>query len=197
MADRNHLEAERIITRTVGGSDSVTIHVAFLRAINVGGRRISNVELGAAVESLGYDDVAVYQASGNVLLGQGPHNHEGQIANHLSAGLSERLGYEVPAIVRSAAEVHEIASAAPFRDRSPPPDSTPQVMLMADAPDVDDVAALSTGADQLAVVASEIHWWPTVGISTSDLDVRGLEARFGTMTVRTLGAIKRISARIA
>ena len=179
------------------GSDRVILHVAFLRAINVGGRRITNAELGAAVESLGYGEVGVYQASGNVLLGQGPHAQADHIAEHLSAGLSELLGYDVPAIIRSAAEVHEIASAAPFGDRSPPPESTPQVILMAESPDVAAVATLSTSADRLGVVGSEIHWWPTVGISTSDLDVRGLEARFGTMTVRTLGTIKRISARIA
>lgn len=175
----------------------MTSHVAFLRAINVGGRRITNTDLHAAVESLGYADVAVYQASGNVLLGQGPHRKTTDIADHVSAGLSKILGYEVLSIVRSAAEVHAVAAAAPFGDRSPPPDSTPQVILLAKLPDPNAVAALSTSADQLAAVASEIHWWPTAGISTSDLDVRGLEARFGTMTVRTFGTIKRISARIS
>lgn len=179
------------------GADSVTLHVAFLRAINVGGRRITNGELQDAVESLGYADVAVYQASGNVLLGEGPHDKTSDIVHHLTAGLSETLGYDVPAIVRSAADLHAIAAATPFGDRSPLGGSTPQVILMAEPPDADDVGALSTEADRLAAVASEIHWWPTVGISTSDLDVRGLEARFGTMTVRTLGTIKRISARIA
>ncbi len=171
-------------------------HVAFLRAINTGGRRIANVDLAAAVESLGYTEVAVYQASGNVLLGGRPVGHSDDIAGHLSMGLTKVLGYEVPAIVRSANEVHEIAVAAPFGDRLPQSDSKPQIILMADPPDADAVAALSTSADQLAVVASEIHWWPTAGISTSDLDVRALEARFGTMTVRTLGTIQRISARL-
>jgi len=178
-------------------TDPASPHVAFLRAINVGGRRISNADLGAAVSSLGYGEVTIYQASGNVILGDGPHDRSDDIAAHLSTGLAEALGYEVPAIVRSAVQVHEIATAAPFGDRSPPVGSTPQVILMAAAPDASAVAALSSDADQLAVAASEIHWWPAVGISTSDLDVRGLEARFGTMTVRTLGTIKRISARIA
>lgn len=179
------------------GLDAVTVHVAFLRAINVGGRRISNADLGAAVASVGFTDVAVYQASGNVILSGDPDESSTEIATRLSAGLSTALGYDVPAIVRSAAEVHEIAAAAPFGDALPPPDSTPQVILMATAPDATEVAALSTSADQLAVVALEIHWWPTVGISTSNLDVRGLEATFGTMTVRTLGTIKRISARLS
>ena len=89
----------------------MTSHVAFLRAINTGGRRIANVDLAAAVESLGYTEVAVYQASGNVLLGGRPVGNSGDIAAHLSIGLTEVLGYEVPAIVRSADEVHEIGSS--------------------------------------------------------------------------------------
>lgn len=172
-------------------------HVGFLRAINVGGRRISNADLGAAVEALGFTEVTVYQASGNVILSGGPAESTADIAARLSSGLTEALGYDVPAIVRSAAAVHQIAASAPFGDQAPPEGSTPQVILMAAAPDAADVAARSTSEDQLTAVATEIHWWPTVGISTSNLDVRGLEATFGTMTVRTLGTIKRISARLA
>lgn len=179
------------------GSGLMISHVAFLRAINTGGRRITNTDLGSAVEALGYAEVAVYQASGNVFLGGRQADEPDAIAAHLGAGLSEALGYDVPAIVRSTAQVHAIAAAAPFGDQSPSLDSTPQVILMADAPAPDAVAAWSTGADQLAAVEGDIHWWPTAGVSTSDLDVRGLEKTFGTMTVRTLGTIQRISSRIS
>lgn len=186
----------------MGGSGHVSArpaisHVAFLRAINTGGRRISNADLADAVQSLGYEDIAVYQASGNLLIGGALPVEPGEIASHLRAGLSRTLGYDVPAVVRSAADVHEIATAAPFGDREPSPESKPQVMLMATAPSAREVEAHSTEADQLAVAGGDIHWWPTSGISTSNLDLRGLEATFGTMTVRTLGTITRISARIA
>ncbi len=184
----------------MGGTSAVTAstttHVGFLRAINTGGRRISNADLAEAVRSLGFDDVAIYQASGNVLLGGRPAESSAEIADELGEGLTRLLGYDVPAIVRSAAEVHDIAAAAPFGQRQPCPNSKPQVILMAETPDPAEVATWSTDADQLAAAGSEIHWWPTEGISTSDLDVRGLEAAFGTMTVRTLGTIERISARI-
>lgn len=178
------------------GHGSVTVHVAFLRAINVGGRRIANADLAAAVTALGFADVSVYQASGNVILRGAPDESSAAIEARLSTGLATALGYDVPAIVRSAAAIHEIAMAAPFGDAVPPPDSKPQVILLADPPDAADAVAFSTSADRLAVAESEIHWWPTEGISTSNLDLRGLEATFGTMTVRTLGTIKRISARL-
>lgn len=41
---------------------------AFLRAVNVGGRRVTNDELRALVEEAGVGDVATYRASGNLLL---------------------------------------------------------------------------------------------------------------------------------
>lgn len=175
----------------------MTSHVAFLRAVNTGNRRITNDELVEAVRALGFDDVSVYQASGNVLLGDCPPDRADEIAQMLEAGLSARLGYDVPAIVRSVAEIRSIASAEPFGGERPNAGSKPQVILMASPADADAVAAYSSDADRLAVIGSEIHWWPTAGISTSDLDVRGLEATFGTMTVRTLGTIQRISARIS
>lgn len=178
------------------GTRLVISHVAFLRAINTGGRRISNVDLVSAAERLGYREVRAYQASGNVFLGGELPAGVGPIAKHLSAGLSDALGYDVPAIVRSADEVRAIARALPFGDALPAAGSKPQVMLVAEPPALDVVAKWSTLEDRLGVVESEIHWWPTSGISASNLDVRGLEEEVGTMTVRTLGTIERISARI-
>ena len=41
--------------------------VAFLRGMNLGGRRIKNEQLRAEFEALGYADVGTFRASGNVL----------------------------------------------------------------------------------------------------------------------------------
>lgn len=40
---------------------------AFLRSINVGGRRVKNPELIAIFEGLGLTDVAAYQAAGSLV----------------------------------------------------------------------------------------------------------------------------------
>lgn len=158
---------------------------------------MTNDDLAEVVRALGFEAVSVYQASGNVLLGDRPADQTPAITETLQTGLSAALGYDVPAIVRSTAEVHAIAAATAFGNDQPPVGSKPQVILLSSTPDAEAVADFSTSADRLAVAGSEIHWWPTAGVSTSDLDVRGLEARLGTMTIRTLGTIERISARIA
>ena len=46
-------------------------YVAFLRGMNLGSRRIKNDELRAEFEQLGFEDVATFRASGNVIFGRG------------------------------------------------------------------------------------------------------------------------------
>src|SRR5437764_226343 len=46
-------------------------YAAFLRAINIGGRRITNDELRTTFEGLGFNEVAVWRASGNVIFAAG------------------------------------------------------------------------------------------------------------------------------
>ncbi len=172
-------------------------HVAFLRAINTGGRRITNDELAVAVEALGFAEVSVYQASGNVLISGEADGAGDFVAERITEGLSASLGFEVPSIVRSSVEVSALSQAKPFGGQVLPAGCKPQVILLATAPlDPSVVDAFSTPADQLQLDGSNIHWWPTAGISTSDLDVRGLERTVGTMTVRTHGTIQRITKRI-
>ena len=42
-------------------------YAAFLRGMNLGGRRITNRDLAAAVTGLGFEDVETFRASGNVI----------------------------------------------------------------------------------------------------------------------------------
>jgi uncharacterized protein (DUF1697 family) len=176
----------------------VITHVAFLRAMNTGRRRVTNADLVTAVEALGFGGVTTYQASGNLLISDEPAMAGPAIAERIGKGLSERLGYEVPTIVRTADEVQAIAEAAPFDGEPPRPECTPQVILLAVPPSSPAiVAAFSDADDQLDLVGSDIHWRPSAGVSTSELDVRTLEAAVGTMTVRTHGTLCRIADRLS
>lgn len=173
----------------------MTSHVAFLRAINTGRRRITNGELADVARSLGFDEVDVYQASGNLLLSS--NDASDVVAERLTDGLLAALGWEVPAIVRTSAEVRSTADADPFPGRRPLEGSKPQVIFLAerlaDPAVLDDFSSVD---DWLASCGSEIHWWPRAGMSTSELQVPQLERAVGTCTVRTLGSVRRIAARL-
>ena len=54
-----------------------------------------------------------------------------------------------------------------------------------------------TDDDRLVPDGATIHWWPRQGVSTSSLDLAGLEAAVGVMTVRTLGTIRRLAEKVS
>lgn len=87
-------------------------YVAFLRGINLGNRRVKSDALRRCVAELGFEDVAVFRASGNVIL-TGTGGAAG-IARTLEAGLEQGLGYPVAVFLRSAAQVRAIAAHEPF-----------------------------------------------------------------------------------
>ena len=91
----------------------VSRHVAFLRGMNLGGRRIKNEELRAEFEALGFADVACFRASGNVVF-SAKGGSEAKLTGEIEAGLGEALGYEVPVFLRGAAELSALAAHEPF-----------------------------------------------------------------------------------
>ena len=62
------------------------IRAAFLRGMNLGNRRITNADLRAEFERLGFDSVATFQAAGNVVFEAGDANEEELVAT-IEAGL--------------------------------------------------------------------------------------------------------------
>lgn len=174
----------------------MTTHVAFLRAINTGKRRITNNDLVAAARSVGLADAVAYQASGNLLFGADESDE--RFDGWLSRGLGEAIGFDVQAIVRSASEIEALLSAQPFAPEHPPPNSKPQVIVLAEpVADLGLIDSFATDEDRLAPVGTDLLWWPRAGISTSRLDVAGLERAVGTMTVRTVGTIERIMRKLS
>jgi uncharacterized protein (DUF1697 family) len=173
-------------------------YVAFLRGMNLGGRRIKNDELSREFEVLGFADVACFRASGNVVFGS-EKGDEDDLTVQIEAGLAEALGYAVPVFLRSAAELLAIVSHDPF-EPSLVEESTGklQVALLPKAPHskaVKEALAHATDADRLAIQGRELYWLPSGGISDSDLDLKAIEAALGPWTMRTKGTIDQIAAK--
>ena len=67
-------------------------YFALLRGINVGGHRIKMDKLREMIEALGFEQVEIFIASGNVILSSASRNirvMEERIARHLHTALSE------------------------------------------------------------------------------------------------------------
>jgi len=173
----------------------VNRYVAFLRGMNLGGRRIKNEELRAEFEALGFAEVACFRASGNVVF-VADEGGEAELTQAIEAGLGEALGYTVPVFLRAAEELSAIAAHRPFdpglMDASK---GKLQVALLPDEPGIaaqKQVLWHSGDEDRLAVEGRQLYWLPSGGISESDLDLKTIEAAVGPWTMRTKATIDQI-----
>ncbi|MBW3576135.1 MAG: DUF1697 domain-containing protein [Actinobacteria bacterium] len=171
--------------------------VAFLRGMNLGGRRVTNDELVGAVRSFGCDDVEAYQASGNVVFND--HRDADELADALENGLAAELGYPVPVFLRDADEVRAVAAASPFTaDQLASSDGRRQVVFLHDEPSADalhEVAALLPDGDVLVPAGRELHWLPAGGLSDNGMDLHRLDQLTGGTTIRTHGTVQRIARK--
>jgi uncharacterized protein (DUF1697 family) len=175
-------------------------YVAFLRGVNLGAhRRAKSEQLRPAFEENGFEEVATFRTSGNVVFGAPGKADEESIVAKLKPGLREALGFDVAVILRSEKEVAAIAAYAPFEpDLVAATEGRLQVLLMAKKPTASvrkQALALATDRDRLAIRGRELYWLPSGGTRDSELDQEALGASLGLVTVRTKGTIEQIAAK--
>jgi uncharacterized protein (DUF1697 family) len=175
-------------------------YVAFLRGMNLGNRRIKNEELRRHFEAMGLEEVGTFRASGNVIFSTPKREAEAKLATRVEAELDERLGYDVPVFLRSAAELAAIAARQPFDSRTVAKSKGKlQVSFLKRKPTAaarKKALALATDADLLAIEGRELYWLPSGGISESDLDLKAIDAALGAGTLRTTGTVEQIAAKL-
>jgi len=174
-------------------------YVAFLRGMNVGGHRIKNDDLRLRFEAMGLAEVATFRASGNVIFAAEKGDGTVALTERIETGLSEALGYEVPVFLRSAAEVGEIRAYDPFDpDLVTASAGKLQVSMLLSAPAAaarEEVLAMETEEDRLAVRGRELYWLPSGGMLDSLLDLKAIDTILGQSTRRTKGTIDQMAAR--
>lgn len=89
-------------------------YVAFLRGINLGKRRVKNDQLLNIFTSLGFKDVKVLIASGNVLFTADDSN-ESRVTSTVEKGLQDELGFTVDTMLRTADEIQAMLKRDPFK----------------------------------------------------------------------------------
>jgi len=91
----------------------MTIYIAFLRGINVGGHnKIKMADLRLLLETMGLEKVQTYIQSGNVLF---ESSRETEETRHLlEEQIKNQFGLSVPVILRTLAELEEIMENNPF-----------------------------------------------------------------------------------
>ncbi|MCW2529621.1 MAG: hypothetical protein JWM76_4481 [Pseudonocardiales bacterium] len=136
---------------------AVTRFVAFLRAVNVGRRRVDMATAKKALEEIGFDDVGSYVNSGNLIFTAAGRAGDQEAA--IRARLEEQFGFEVTTFVRTAAQVKQLATDKPFGSIAS--GHTHFVLLpltRLTAGETTAVEAMSNEHDEVVVRAGDVHW---------------------------------------
>jgi uncharacterized protein (DUF1697 family) len=179
-------------------ASATTRYVAFLRAINVGGRTVKMDRLRAIFGELGFSDVETFIASGNVIFRTGERD-ESKLEQQIEAHLQSSLGYPVETFIRSMAELHQIATFEAFPNRA---DGTTLhigfLRAPLDAETVARITALETPTDKIGQFGREFYWLVTGRMSDSPITAPMFEKAFGgpaMMTMRNANTVQRIAAK--
>lgn len=173
------------------------LYFVFVRAMNTGGRRLTNGQQLEPFRAAAYDGVDAYQAAGNIVV----HSDEPVLSADLDPLLAEAYGFDAPTFVRSTAELQAVVAGQPFtHEQVAATAGKIQVAFLSRFPsavDVADVMALVPDGDSVVVGNTEWYWLPLEGISGSSLPVNAIERILGPTTIRTLGTLQRMLKKFA
>jgi uncharacterized protein (DUF1697 family) len=105
-------------------------YVALLGGINVGGHRVKMTGLQAIFEALGFQGVATFIASGNVLF-DADSTDAAELTAQVEQRLAQQLGYNVPNFLRSLEELQHVATYQPFPTLTLDPGDTLSILYTA------------------------------------------------------------------
>jgi uncharacterized protein (DUF1697 family) len=171
-------------------------YVAFLRAINVGGRVVKMSMLKTIFEGLKFAEVETFIASGNVVFSSS--SEAARLEPIIEEGLRKTLGFSVVTFLRTAAEVAAVAEYDPF-DGPLPPGGRLYVGFLRKSPAASarsELSALTTAKDALALHGRELYWRCAVPSTESIVSGAVLEKVLGQLaTLRNVNTIRRLAGK--
>jgi uncharacterized protein (DUF1697 family) len=191
MVTASALDASRVACR------ALPTYVALLRAVNVGGRRVSMADLRTLFTDLGAEDVVTYVQSGNVVFGS--PKKPGPLTNEVEQRIEKAFGIDVTVLLRTQAQLAKVLDANPFPDAEP---KGLHVTFLADTPERKLVAGLDPerGApDEFRVVGREVYLHCPNGYGRSKLTNAYFEKQLAvaatTRNWRTVTTLSELAAR--
>ncbi|WP_404405444.1 DUF1697 domain-containing protein [Pelagibacterium halotolerans] len=164
----------------------MTVFVALLRAVNVGGTgKLPMETLRAMCAELGFENVETYIASGNVVLRSDRSADEVKTA--LEDRLAEYAGKPVGVMIRTAEEIAQILKDNPFPDA---PGNRVTATFLDVPPPADALDAMQGHADEEAVAGRrEIYIHYPSGMGNSKLTIKAAKAG----TARNLNTVAKLA----
>jgi len=174
-------------------------HIAFLKAINVGGHTVKMDYLKKLFEKMGFEKVETFIASGNVVFETKSKSMDA-IKKKIEIELEKSLGYKVATFIRTITELKEISEHKPFKesdlaneqnylyigflDNQPNKESLKKVLVLSDE------------ANEFHFNNKELFWLCRKNFSDSGITGKTLEKALGMeTTIRNSTTIKKMIAK--
>ena len=175
----------------------MTKHIAFLKAINVGGHTVKMDHLKKLFEKMGFENVKTFIASGNVVF-ETKSKTVDPIRKKIETELEKSLGYKVATFIRTTKELKEIAEHKPFKESDLNSEQNYLYIGFFDnQPDKESqkkVLVLSDKANEFHFNKTELYWLCRKNFSDSGITGKTLEKALGMeTTVRNSTTIKKMA----
>jgi len=171
--------------------------VAFLRAVNVGGRTVKMDALRAAFEVLACTRVETFIASGNVVFDSKARDLAA-LERKIEAQLLTSFGFEIDTFVRPLAEIVALATH-PALDADTVRTRTQVVGFLREAPTppaLQALADMTTDIDHLQVQGRELIWHSSNSQAESSFSNAAFERALKMRsTFRGIGSLRKLVAK--
>lgn len=160
----------------------MAFHIALLRAVNVGGRKLVMAELRAMLAAAGFAEARTLLQSGNVVF-DGGKKTSAALQSLLEAETERRLKLKTDYFVRSAAEWKAIIANNPFPRQAKDDPSHLLVLPLKSEPSQSDLAALAAaivGREVIRAGGRHLYAYYPDGIGESNLTITLIERKLNT-----------------
>ena len=175
----------------------MTTHIALLRAINVGGIKVSMADLQALIIDLGFEDVHTLLNSGNAVF-RSKSKTGANLENLLEAEFAKRAGRSTKFFVRTSEEWKSIVARNPMTDETRRDPGHLLLVVLKRAPsnqEVDALRAAIVGPEVVKADGKQAYIYYPAGVGQSKLTAKLIEKKLGSPgTGRNWNTVLKLAA---
>ena len=175
----------------------MTKHIAFLRAINVGGHTVKMDHLKKLFKKMGFEKVETFIASGNVVF-ETKSKIVDSIKKKIETELEKSLGYKVASFIRTIDELKAVSEYRAFKDSDlNNKNNTLYIGFLDSTPSKENqnkVKAMQDAANEFHFDKTELYWLCRKNFSDSGISGKTLEKALAMdTTIRNSTTIRKMA----
>jgi uncharacterized protein (DUF1697 family) len=180
-----------------GGLIGMTIYIALIRGINVGGKnKVPMAELKRALEAIGLGKVQTYIQSGNVLFESADEAES--LRQRIEGEIHKVFGIAATVVLRTAEQLKRIIANCPYSASSLLEGESIQVSVLTEAPSqkaMDILSAHGTDIDEYHIHGEEIYFLFRQSVLDSKL-AKNLQRLGGSVTSRNWKTLVKLDTLV-